>query len=491
MKRTFLTGVAAGALVLLAADPALASWRVAVPASRGYVAARTVPAGGTPTGHATGSSIALSWPAATVAPGVPVAGYAVRRYDSSSGVSYPVGTGCAGTVAGTGCTETGVPDGGWKYTVRPVYAGWSGSESAASGAVTVFTVAAATAVNFPGSGQTYDTAGFNAGCGTPGGDLCGTATASGGWTLMSVKVSLRQGTGAYWDPATSGFTSGAEKLFTATGTSTWSVPFAASSFSPNGSYTLRAVSTDNLGRTTSASSTFTALVSPPPAPAITSQPAARTNSTSATFAFTDAQSGVTFQCSRDGAAYTPCTSPTGYTGLATGTHTFSVKAKDAFGVLSPATTTTWVIDRTAPTADDVQTTNGGTAGRVDTGDKLIVTFSEPMDPGTVQSGWTGAATAVTVHVGDGASNDTLTVTGTALGSVKLGNGYAAGSFDATATMEMVGSTVVVTITQTDPNARTGSASKMVWTPDGTLSDLAGNGITGGSVTESGGTDLDF
>ena len=91
MKRTFLTGVAAGALVLLAADPALASWRVAVPASRGYVAARTVPAGGTPTGHATGSSIALSWPSATVAPGIPVAGYAVRRYDSSSGVSYPVG----------------------------------------------------------------------------------------------------------------------------------------------------------------------------------------------------------------------------------------------------------------------------------------------------------------------------------------------------------------------------------------------------------------
>src|SRR5439155_24103405 len=146
----------------------------------------------------------------------------------------------------------------------------------------------ATAVTFPVNGQTYNTAGYTAGCGTPSaGDLCGTANAAGGWALTSVQVSLRQGTGAYWDPGTAGFTSGTERLFTATGTTSWSVPFAAANLAVNGPYTLRAVGTDSLGRSTSASSTFTALVSPPPAPTITSQPANPTNSTSASFGFTD------------------------------------------------------------------------------------------------------------------------------------------------------------------------------------------------------------
>jgi len=251
------------------------------------------------------------------------------------------------------------------------------------------------------------------------------------------------------------------------------------------------VGTDSLGRSTSASSTFTALVSPPPAPTITSQPANPTNSTSASFGFTDPQSGVTFQCSRDGAAFTACTSPTSYTGLAAGAHTFSVQAKDSFGALSTATTVSWTVDTTAPTATDVQTTNGGTANVIDTGDKLTFSFSEPIAPGSVKSGWTGGSTAVTVHVALAGQNANLTVTGTNLGTVKLDKAYASATFDTAATIELVGNAVVVTITQSNAGATAGGVEKMAWTLGTGLTDLAGNGVTTTAVTEGGQNDADF
>jgi hypothetical protein len=51
-----------------------------------------------------------------------------------------------------------------------------------------------------------------------------------------------------------------------------------------------------------------------------------TNQTTATFSFTSNISGATFQCSLDGAAATPCTSPINYSGLVSATHTFFVQA---------------------------------------------------------------------------------------------------------------------------------------------------------------------
>jgi large repetitive protein len=82
-------------------------------------------------------------------------------------------------------------------------------------------------------------------------------------------------------------------------------------------------------------------------PTITAKPANPTNETSATFAFSGG-SGVTYQCSLDGATFTPCTSPKSYTGLAAGAHSFQVRAKRASGELSSPASYAWVIDRTAP-----------------------------------------------------------------------------------------------------------------------------------------------
>ncbi|MCM8745822.1 metallophosphoesterase [Thermomicrobium sp. CFH 73360] len=88
-----------------------------------------------------------------------------------------------------------------------------------------------------------------------------------------------------------------------------------------------------------------------PETTLTSTPPATTSDTSATFAFT-ANELATFQCSLDGAPTQPCTSPTTYTALTVGPHTFSVAATDVSGNTDPTPATyTWEITAT-PTAPE-------------------------------------------------------------------------------------------------------------------------------------------
>lgn len=83
----------------------------------------------------------------------------------------------------------------------------------------------------------------------------------------------------------------------------------------------------------------------PPAPTVAG-PSPVTASANATLTFTDTEVGVTFRCSLDGAAYTPCVSPMTYANLPTGTHAFSVRAVDAAGNISAPGTLTWVFAAT-------------------------------------------------------------------------------------------------------------------------------------------------
>jgi hypothetical protein len=84
---------------------------------------------------------------------------------------------------------------------------------------------------------------------------------------------------------------------------------------------------------------------------------------------------------------------------------------------------------------------------------------------------------------------------TSLGSISMGKGYASNgsTIDIAATLTMSGSTLVVTLNATDPNAATGASGAMAWTP-GAVKDLAGNPLSnaGQAVTESGTpTDREF
>ena len=158
------------------------------------------------------------------------------------------------------------------------------------------------------------------------------------------------------------FNKTSEFFIAATGTTAWRYALALPS--PDGSYTARARATDGLGNTTAAgsyaTSTFKIDTQPPPAPAITAKPSNPTSAPAASFSFTDTEAGVTFLCKIDSGAFVACSSPKNYSGLADGTHTFAVVARDAAGNLSSPASWTWKVDTTAPPVPQITQNPGPT-----------------------------------------------------------------------------------------------------------------------------------
>jgi hypothetical protein len=103
----------------------------------------------------------------------------------------------------------------------------------------------------------------------------------------------------------------------------------------------------------------------PPQTTITAGPSGSTPDRNASLTFSSNESGSTFQCSLDGAAFSACGSPANYQNLAFAAHTFQVRATDPSGNTdpSPASRAWTVIDGTAPTAKAVRGTccEGGQA----------------------------------------------------------------------------------------------------------------------------------
>src|SRR4029079_2331892 len=99
---------------------------------------------------------------------------------------------------------------------------------------------------------------------------------------------------------------------------------------PEGSHTFKVRATDSLNHTGGPTAfSWTIDTTTTPAPAIGSGPATPTNLTNANFVFSDSEPGLSFQCQRDGGAFSACTSPASYSGLPDGAHTFAVRATGA------------------------------------------------------------------------------------------------------------------------------------------------------------------
>jgi hypothetical protein len=113
-----------------------ASWAVG-DSGMGATKAKTMLGGNVPTGSAAGSSVTLTWTASLFADGSTIPSYVIRRFNSLTAAEATVLSACSGIVAGTTCTENGVPIGSWKYTVTPAAGAWRGAQSAQSAAVVV------------------------------------------------------------------------------------------------------------------------------------------------------------------------------------------------------------------------------------------------------------------------------------------------------------------------------------------------------------------
>ena len=118
----------------------------------------------------------------------------------------------------------------------------------------------------------------------------------------------------------------------------------------NGSHTFSVRAKDTRGNVdaTPATRTWTVDTSAP-GTSITSGPTGSVNSTSASFGFSATEAGSSFECKLDAGAWAACTSPKAYSSLANGSHTFSVRAKDAAGnVDATPATRSWTVDTVAP-----------------------------------------------------------------------------------------------------------------------------------------------
>jgi hypothetical protein len=167
----------------------------------------------------------------------------------------------------------------------------------------------------------------------------------------------------------------------------------------DGAYTARASQQDAAGNTGRSVAITFSVDTAPPDTAITDAPPDPSTSAAATFAFTSPEPGATFQCQLDGGGYVACTSPKQYSGLGGGSHTFSVRARDAAGntdatpatrtwtVQAPADTTPPAVTLTAPphgsSTADTTPTFSGVAGTAQT-DSATVTVK--VYAGTAPSG---------------------------------------------------------------------------------------------------------
>jgi hypothetical protein len=471
------------------------------------VQAATMPVGAAPTVSATGRTVTVSWTAATVA-GQSVTGYTVKRYNAAD-VTQTVGAGCSGTLTGITCTESSVPAGTWTYTVTPSLASWQGAESSASAAVTILAPSVSitsptTVTSLPAtvnasltgytSGQTITFKLDSATGTTLASTLSPTSIPASGAATATVTLPAGTAQGAHtiYAVGSAGETSSAaltvNRPTVAGAVIAKSAGGVSGAIKQAGTYYVYANVTGS-GTPPAGLASLTADVS-----AITTGQTAATL-TSGTYAI-------------DGQSYNYRSAQlTAKSSLAAGTDAFTLKVTDSAGT---ATSTSYsvTVDNTAPKTSNIQTTNvaGGTAGKPETGDTVIFTYTKAVDPATVLSGWDGGSQSVVVNIVDGGTSgdDKLEVLNAStqaqlpLGTVDLGRkDYVSktttfGASGTPATMVMSGS--VITVTLGTPSATAGTAAgtgTMVWTPSTAVTDAAGNAVAANTVNETGTADKDF
>ena len=127
-----------------------------------------------------------------------------------------------------------------------------------------------------------------------------------------------------------------------------------------------------------------------------SKPTNPSNVATASFEFSSDDSQATFECKLDNEAFAVCTNSHALSGLADGSHTFEVRAKDTLGntEATPASYT-WVVDTTAPTVTSLNRATGAANPTNASSVNFVVTFSESVTGVDSSDLTVDAATGVT------------------------------------------------------------------------------------------------
>jgi MYXO-CTERM domain-containing protein len=116
-----------------------------------------------------------------------------------------------------------------------------------------------------------------------------------------------------------------------------------------GSHTFTVTATDAAGNVSAPASYTWSIDLTPPVVSITAYPASLTNQTTANLSFGSNKAGSTFTCMLDSGAAVACTSSMSFSGLAAGSHAFTVIATDPVGNASSPVSATWTVDTVPPT----------------------------------------------------------------------------------------------------------------------------------------------
>jgi hypothetical protein len=183
------------------------------------------------------------------------------------------------------------------------------------------------------------------------------------------------------------------------------------------------------------------------------------------------------------------------TALASGTYTAQATQSDGVNTTTTAAVT-FTVDATKPTATTVVAANkaGGTAGKIESGDKITFTYSEAIAAASVWTGWNGTSTNVHLSFTTAGNKASVTVLDTSdaavihLGTLATNGDYitAATNFGGTMVRSADGASIVVTLgTPTNVQTTAVTAKNMKWTVGAGITDLVGNAITTpASFTES-------
>jgi chitinase len=361
------------------------------------------------------------------------------------------------------------------------------------------------------SGRVDNTAPTSATLTNPGSPLSGSVTLSGtasdaGSGIASVRVEYAPAGTTTWQTACTDST--------APYSCSWATTGAA-----DGLYDLRSVATDLAGNTlASAVVTSRRVDNTSPTVSLTNPASPLRGTVSLGATASDGGSGVAsvrFQSSPAGADTwtTLCTDTSSSyacswntTTTAEGSYDLRAIATDNAGLTTTTATVTRVVDNdTTPTGANVQVANGsGTSHKMDAGDTLTFTWSEPISPSSILSGWNGASTTVTVRVTDNGAADTLSIWNAANTTrlwithglqdllLRADRTDAAGArFTATAVQS--GSSVTITLgaLQSGTSKTYTKTTAMAWTPSAFATDLAGNAVSSSAVNESPYTGKDF
>lgn len=187
--------------------------------------------------------------------------------------------------------------------------------------------------------------------------------------------------------------------------------------------------------------------------------------------------------------------------ITAGPTTISFRATDQAGNIGTLNGHPVTIDNTPPAITDIQTINGGVLGKADTGDRIIYTYSEPIDANSILAGWNGSLMNVTVRLNNNTTvGDNILVynaantTNSKIGTVRLSSlNYVTANITFTnSTIVRSGSTITVTLGTTAGVAGTvTTAGAMRWTPIVGAVDWGSNPLPTTFLTEPGVSDIDL